>query len=144
MEDFMVNLVAILVPLAGMSIPVLIVWFTSRVKKNADNRRAEVLRQLIETKPDQVDAELIIKSLGNEEKKPKTAQDKQNARLQAGCICTLIGLAGLITYLIPSLEMDVLFLYLAAVIMLPVGLALLAVYFVNRRKLAGNGLKTAE
>ncbi len=131
-------LVSILVPIGVCVVmPSLIVWFGVKEKMNKDNAQKDVLLAAIEKNPD-MDLEKFTKSMAPKE---KLIKEKLLGKLQAGSVCTLIGLILLIIGLVNSnvggsavWKLDS--YCLGGGILLAVGLALLFNFFVGKKMLA--------
>jgi hypothetical protein len=113
------------------------VWFGVKEKMNKDNAQKDVLLAAIEKNPD-MDLEKFTKSMAPKE---KLIKEKLLGKLQAGSVCTLIGLILLIIGLVNSnvggsavWKLDS--YCLGGGILLAVGLALLFNFFVGKKMLA--------
>lgn len=128
--------VEILIPLGVcVALPVLIVWLVYRHKTNKDNKRAEVLIEVIKAN-DGIDADKLAEAFGD---KRKTLKDRLATYLLRGCIFSLTGVAvgialawmgfagGMLTN-----EME--FYIIATGVLLAVGAGYLITYFVIRKQ----------
>lgn len=86
-------LVKIVVPVSICCVlPCVVVWLVSRTKRNADNKRAEVLMEAIRANSN-VDVDRLTEAMS----RPKlSAEEMQSRRLQRGCLLSLSGVAMLI------------------------------------------------
>ncbi|MDE6540622.1 MAG: hypothetical protein K2L74_01275 [Muribaculaceae bacterium] len=86
-------LVRIIVPVSICCVlPCVVVWLVSRTKKNADDKRAEVLLEAI-----RANSNVDVNSLTEAMSRPKlSAEEQQSRRLQRGCLFSLSGVAMLI------------------------------------------------
>lgn len=89
----MLDLVRIVVPVSICCVlPCVVVWLVSRTKKNADDKRAEVLLEAI-----RANSNVDVNSLTEAMSRPKlSAEEQQSRRLQRGCLFSLSGVAMLI------------------------------------------------
>lgn len=130
------DLEAILIPLGVcVALPVLIVWLVYRHKTNKDNKRAEVLIEVIKANGG-IDADKLAEAFGE---KRKTLKERLASYLLRGCIFSLTGVAvgialawmgfagGMLTN-----EME--FYIIATGVLLAVGAGYLITYFVIRKQ----------
>ncbi len=129
----MVELAGILVPIfVCVVLPTAVVWIVFRASMNSDNKRAEVLMKALETN-NEINAEKLAEAF---QKKRPTAIEMLNARLQRGCIFSLIGLALLIVDVLGLFygDWNTQSLTIFSSIFLAVGFGYLIVYFVTRKQ----------
>ena len=123
----------VLIPIAiCVVLPVLIVWFVSRVRQNETNRKAEIMLKAIEN-GQSIDPE-IFKSKKQAASIKKDLLDKLNG----ACITTLMGLAFLLLYFFkatPDYGFAT-FLPYAGGAMLAVGIGLFVSFFVGKSMMA--------
>ena len=125
--------VEVLVPIAiCVVLPVLVVWFISRVRQNETNRKAEVMLKAIESGAT-IDPE-FFKS--RKEKKQKTIKQDLLEKLNGACITGLIGVAFLMLSFMNLNNSFDSYLPVAGAVMLAVGIGLLVSYFAGKRMLA--------
>lgn len=90
-------LVEILVPLGiCVVLPVLIVWFVTRVRINSDNKRTQIIIEAIKAN-NSIDTDKLAAALS---KPKKSTWDKLTFRFQWGTIFTLIGIAFIVISII--------------------------------------------
>ena len=129
-------LISTLVPLGiCVVLPVLIVWFFTRMKINNDNKRSEIIIKAIEAN-NSIDVDALAKSL---EKQQKSPEQIQQGRLLRGSCFALSGVAfivcGLCAYYAEFFEDDgLLCLVIPGALALSVGIGFLIVYFTTNRK----------
>lgn len=134
MDDIFELTIAILVPLGiCVVLPVLIVFFITRISTNSDNKRAEVLIKAIECNAN-IDADKLTEALS---KSKKTPLEVLNLRLLRGCIFTLLGVAAAVTaailgHNVPDMNSQYPVI-MAAGFCLAIGISYLIVYFVSRK-----------
>ncbi|MDE6453306.1 MAG: hypothetical protein K2L27_03790 [Muribaculaceae bacterium] len=123
-------LVKIIVPVSICCVlPCVVVWLVSRTKKNADNKRAEVLLEAIRANSN-VDVDRLTEAMS----RPKlSAEEQQSRRLQRGCLFSLSGVAMVIYGLVQLSMSDYLsdetgMLLLGGGIALAIGVSYLVVY----------------
>lgn len=123
-------LVRIIVPVSICCVlPCVVVWLVSRTKKNADDKRAEVLLEAI-----RANSNVDVNSLTEAMSRPKlSAEEQQSRRLQRGCLFSLSGVAMLIYGLFQLSMSDFLsdvtgMLLLGGGIALALGVSYLVVY----------------
>ncbi len=129
-------LVKIIVPVSICCVlPCVVVWLVSRTKKNADDKRAEVLLEAIRAN-NNVDVDRLTEAMS----RPKlSAEEQQSRRLQRGCLFSLSGVAMLI-YGMVQLSMwgvtnDIIdMLLLGGGIALAIGVSYLVVYRVVSKR----------
>lgn len=132
----MIELAGILVPIfVCVVLPTAVVWIVFRASMNSDNKRAEVLMKALETN-NEINAEKLAEAF---QKKRPTAIEMLNARLQRGCIFSLVGLALLIVDVLGSFyggwnTKSLQSLTIFSSIFLAVGFGYLIVYFVTRKQ----------
>lgn len=137
MEE-MAGLVSILIPLAcGCVLPIMIVWFIIRKKMNETNQRTQIVLAAIEKNPD-MDLEELMKKISS---KPKLLKEKLLTKLQWGNIMGLLGICFLIYGLLLDYKGgmnpdDLIQIYFVGGILLVVGIAFLAHYFISKKILA--------
>ncbi|MDE6371004.1 MAG: hypothetical protein K2K92_05900 [Duncaniella sp.] len=127
----MEGMLAIFTPIAiCVILPIAIVWIRASKARNYDNKRAEIILKAIECQPN-IDPEAITAALKqtDSDRRPKTPVELLNFRLLRGCIFTLVGIAAI---LLGYYQWD--FIYYAAAVFMPIGLAYLIVYFATRRQ----------
>ena len=113
----------ILVPIAiCVILPVLVVWLVMRARQNETNKKTEIM-------------------LKAKQQKPKSIKEKLLGRLTGALVTGLLGVAFLIVGFVlcnkPGMDEDaLLLLFLFGGILLAIGAALLAVYFVGKKMLA--------
>ncbi len=139
MDDLFELAIAVLVPLGiCVVLPVLIVFFITRISTNSDNKRAEVLIKAIECNAN-IDADKLTEALS---KQKKTPMELLNIRLLRGCIFTLLGVAATATAaIIGSNRPELNFQYpiiMFAGFCFAVGISYLIVYFVSRKSVTDN------
>lgn len=134
------ELVSILIPISiCVVLPVAVAWIYFRASMNSDNKRAEVLMKAIETNKDINTEKLAEMFQKKQQKKQPTAIEMLNARLQRGCIFSLVGLALLIVDIIGAFyggwdTKNIQTPTILGSIFLAVGLGYLIVYFVTRKQ----------
>ncbi len=129
----MVELAGILVPIfVCVVLPTAVVWIVFRASMNSDNKRAEVLMKALETN-NEINAKKLAEAF---QKKRPTAIEMLNARLQRGCIFSLVGLALLIVDVLGLFygDWNTQSLTIFSSIFLAVGFGYLIVYFVTRKQ----------
>ena len=137
MEE-MAGLVSILIPLAcGCGLPIMIVWFIIRKKMNETNQRTQIVLAAIEKNPD-MDLEELMKKISS---KPKLLKEKLLTKLLWGNIMGLLGICFLIYGLLLDYKGgmnpdDLIQIYFVGGILLVVGIAFLAHYFISKKILA--------
>lgn len=132
------DLIDVLIPIAVcVVLPVLIVWFVSRVRQNETNRKAEIMLKAIENGVT-LDPQMFKM---NDKKKASIKKDLLD-KLTGACITSLMGTAfltaGLLfafhpvwrVFISPSL------LIVAGGVMLAVGIGLFISYFTGKKMLA--------
>ena len=132
------NFGEVLIPIAiCVVLPVLIVWFVSRVRQNETNRKAEIMLKAIEN-----GASIDPALFKTESKKKASIKQDLLDKLTGGCITSLMGVAfltaGLLfayhpvwhAFLSPSL------LIVAGGVMMAVGIGLFISFFTGRKMLA--------
>lgn len=127
-------MVEILVPIfVCVVLPVSIVLIVSLRKWNSDNKRAEVLTKAIESGRN-LDTEQLIESLRDPRNLHYSEKEILYARLQRGCMFTLIGIAlGIVFFsgIIHDIDLPIMVLTVSLVC-LAIGIAYLIVFFVSR------------
>lgn len=114
-------------------LPVSIVLIVSLRKWNSDNKRAEVLTKAIESGRN-LDTEQLIESLRDPRNRHYSEKEILYARLQRGCMYTLIGIAlGIVFFsgIIHDIDLPIMVLTVSLVC-LAIGIAYLIVFFVSR------------
>lgn len=130
-EIFIVLLVCVVLPVS-------IVLIISLRKRNSDNKRAEVLLMAIEAGSD-VDTNRLLEALRNPKNRPYTQKEILYARLQRGCIFSLVGLALMTLYFLgENFTGDKALTITAGLICLAVGIAYLIVFFVTRNDVSND------
>ncbi|MBR5724610.1 MAG: hypothetical protein IKX62_04470 [Bacteroidales bacterium] len=132
------DLYEMLLPLAiCVILPVMIVWFVSRVRQNETNRKAEIMLKAIEN-----GASIDPALFKTESKKKASIKQDMLDKLTGGCITSLMGVAfltaGLLfayhplwhAFLSPSL------LIVAGAVMMAVGIGLFITFITGRKMLA--------
>ena len=127
-----------LVPIAcGCVLPIVAIWLGIRHSINETNKRTEILLAAIEKNPD-MDIEELIKKISP---KKKLLKEKLLAKLQSGCITSMLGIA-LIAYNFyleqtghSGLKSPVSISFIG-LILLGVGIAFLINYYVGKKMLA--------
>ena len=132
MTDFYVTLIALG---CGCLLPICGIWFGIREKMNETNQRTQILLAAIEKNPN-MDVEELLEKMTP---KKKLLKEKLLAKLQAGCITSLLGLAFIgygswICYM--GGDNNPLVKIIIGLILLAVGIAFLINYFVGKRLLA--------
>ncbi len=113
-------------------LPISIVLIVSLRKRNSDNKRAEILINAIESGRD-INTNSLLESFKNKFR-VYSPKEVLYARLQRGCIFTLVGIALLIVYF-AGVNHDYtaqMFLIIVGMIELAIGIGYLIVYFVTR------------
>lgn len=129
----------ILVPLGiCVVLPVMIVWLVMRTRQNETNRKTEIMLKAIEL------GATIDANFFKLQQSPKTIKQRLLARLTSAAILTLIGIALLAIAIVLGNNYDgwqfndspaPLFAVIGG-ILLAIGLALFAVFFVGKKMLA--------
>lgn len=126
-----------LIPISvAVVLPITIVLITSLTRINADNKRSQVIIKAIEANKD-VDTDKLIESL---KKSRKSAREILYARLQRGCMYSLIGLILMAVALgnfasgIKFSDEPVGLLMTFGGISIAIGLSYLITYFVTRKQ----------
>ena len=129
----------ILVPIAiCVILPVLVVWLVMRARQNETNKKTEIMLKSIESGAT-IDTDFFKATA--KQQKPKSIKEKLLGRLTGALVTGLLGVAFLIVGFVlcnkPGMDEDaLLLLFLFGGILLAIGAALLAVYFVGKRMLA--------
>ena len=114
-------------------LPIIIVWLTSRVRINSQNKRTQVLMEAIKLNPN-MDVDKLVESLA----KPKrTPQEINNRRLLSGLICTLLSI---VLFIRAALEHnlpdnDSAEKGMLGGILLAIGISYLVVCFIGRKQI---------
>lgn len=125
-------------------LPVLIVWFITRVAVNRDNRKTAVLIEALKSN-NPVDVDIIAKTLAQTSARtPRTPHEQNKAYLLRGCIFSLLGLA---TAIICSLlwinagfdSAGVGVSIIVSGVCFALGISYLIVYFVAKKQLKVSG-----
>lgn len=131
------DLAGILIPIfICVVLPVSIVFILAWVKKNNEDKRAEIILKAIEAN-NSVDVDKLTESLRDSR---KTEREIRNRRLLNGCIYGLLGLVGVLTAIfnyangIPVESDYVTLPLLAGGASMAIGLSFLIVYFVTAGK----------
>ena len=129
----------ILVPLGiCVVLPVMIVWLVMRTRQNEANRKTEIMLKAIES------GATIDANFFKEQQSPKTIKERLLARLTSAAVLTLIGVALLAIAIVLGNNYGgwqfndspaPLFAVIGG-ILLAIGLALFAVFFVGKKMLA--------
>lgn len=129
----------ILVPLGiCVVLPVMIVWLVMRTRQNETNRKTEIMLKAIES------GATIDANFFKEQQSPKTIKERLLARLTSAAVLTLIGVALLAIAIVLGNNYGgwqfndspaPLFAVIGG-ILLAIGLALFAVFFVGKKMLA--------
>ena len=127
------NFGEVLIPIAVCAVlPVLIVWFVSRVRQNETNRKAEIMLKAIEN------GQSIDPDMFKTNKVKSSIKKDLLEKLNGACITTLMGLAFLLLYFFkatPDYGFAT-FLPYAGGVMLAVGIGLFISYFAGKKMLA--------
>ena len=127
------NFGEVLIPIAVcVVLPVLIVWFVSRVRQNETNRKAEIMLKAIEN------GQSIDPDMFKTNKAKSSIKKDLLEKLNGACITTLMGLAFLLLYFFkatPDYGFAT-FLPYAGSAMLAVGIGLFISYFAGKKMLA--------
>lgn len=116
-------------------LPIVIVWLTSRVRINAQNKRTQVLMEAIKMNPS-MDVDKLVESLAKPVRSPR---EINNRRLLAGLLCLLIGI---VLYIVCGVEYsmghdsDIIEFITFGGILVAAGIAYLVVYFTNRKHIS--------
>ncbi len=127
----------ILVPIAfGCVLPIFIIWFIFRYKKNQADHRTQIVLAAIEKNPD-MDIEELLKKVTP---KQKLLKEKLLNKLLAGSVITLIGVVLLgfgafWGYVGGSDPDDIEIAACFGLVLLAVGIAFLVNYFVGKKML---------
>ena len=132
-------MIEILVPIAiCVILPVMIVWLVMRARQNETNKKTEIMLKAIESGAT-IDADFFKTA---SKQKPRTIKEKLLGRLTGALVTGLLGVAILIVGIVGSantswnLGEDAVALYISGGILLAIGVALIAVYFVGKKMLA--------
>ena len=115
-------------------LPIVIVWIVSRVRQNEVNRKAEIMLKALEAGVE------INPDLFNDNKKKIDHRIKVKSdlldKLSGACITSLMGVAFLVIRFLGFEPSWAIYLPLAGVVLLAVGIGLFISYFVGKRFLA--------
>ena len=134
----MEQIVALLIPLGcGCVLPIVAIWLTIREKMNETNKRTQIVLAAIEKNPE-MDIEELMRKISP---KKKLLKEKLLSYLFSGCITTLLGIGLIILgFFIDHrggmLSDKLIMTYFAGSILLAVGIAFLAHYYISKHMLA--------
>ena len=138
----MTTLQILIIAIAGVILPVLIVWLVMRAKQNATAKKAEIIHQAIEAGiPVDVDKFIAPKKKPDPQNKLSLKQDLLGKLSGAG-IFFFMGLSFLILYFVdqfgPGIPNGLWFLNglaMAGGVMMAIGISLFITYFAGRKLL---------
>ena len=138
MEDLFALLIPLLIPLGcGCVLPIVVIWLSIREKMNETNQRTQIVLAAIEKNPD-MDIEELMKKISP---KKKLLKEKLLSKLLWGSIIALLGISFLVYGLLMDYRggmdsNDLIRIYFAGGILLAVGIAFLAHYYISKKMLA--------
>ena len=128
----------LLIPLGcGCVLPIVVIWLSIREKMNETNQRTQIVLAAIEKNPD-MDIEELMKKISP---KKKLLKEKLLSKLLWGSIIALLGISFLVYGLLMDYRggmdsNDLIRIYFAGGILLAVGIAFLAHYYISKKMLA--------
>lgn len=120
-------------------LPVMVVWLVMRVKQNETNRKTEIMLKAIES-----GASIDVDFFKAQQMEAKTIKERLLKRLTGACILSLLGVIMLVLGIYFASETVAVIVYnrvsplilMVGGVLLAVGLALFAVFFVGKKMLA--------